>query len=217
MIFQMDETAKGIILRVHHLSDTSLIVHWITGTHGRITTVAKGAKRLKSPHRGKLDLLFESEFTYRKSKRSNLHVLREVLLRHAHSSVRCNIKSLSILAYATHLLEKATEPEYPMPGVYIIFSTLIHYLNNNHPKKILVYALEIKILNELGLSPSADDGRLYKETSILIEKLGYLNWNNITQLNITHKQTGELSTFIEIHIARYLNSIPKGRTLALDI
>ena len=142
----MDKTSKGIVLRVRPLSDTSLIVHWITSTNGRLTTVAKGAKRPKSPHRGKLDLLFESDFTYRKNKRSNLHILREVYLKNSHTTVSSNIRSLSLLAYGTHFLEKATEPDHPMPGVYTIFSTLIEHLNCTPPEKILVYAFEIKIL-----------------------------------------------------------------------
>ena len=211
----MDKTSKGIVLRVRPLSDTSLIVHWITSTNGRLTTVAKGAKRPKSPHRGKLDLLFESDFTYRKNKRSNLHILREVYLKNSHTTVSSNIRSLSLLAYGTHFLEKATEPDHPMPGVYTIFSTLIEHLNFTPPEKILVYAFEIKILNELGLAPAAEDGRMHKDISQLIEKLGYLNWEDISQLKPSHEKFVKVSSFLESHIAHHLNSIPKGRVLAL--
>ena len=211
----MDKTSKGIVLRVRPLSDTSLIVHWITSTNGRLTTVAKGAKRPKSPHRGKLDLLFESDFTYRKNKRSNLHILREVYLKNSHTTVSSNIRSLSLLAYGTHFLEKATEPDHPMPGVYTIFSTLIEHLNCTPPEKILVYAFEIKILNELGLAPAAEDGRMHKDISQLIEKLGYLNWEDIAQLKPSHEKFVKVSSFLESHIAHHLNSIPKGRVLAL--
>ena len=211
----MDKTSKGIVLRVRPLSDTSLIVHWITSTNGRLTTVAKGAKRPKSPHRGKLDLLFESDFTYRKNKRSNLHILREVYLKNSHTTVSSNIRSLSLLAYGTHFLEKATEPDHPMPGVYTIFSTLIEHLNCTPPEKILVYAFEIKILNELGLAPAAEDGRMHKDISQLIEKLGYLNWEEISQLKPSHEKFSKVSSLLESHIAHHLNSIPKGRVLAL--
>ena len=211
----MDETSKGIVLRVRSLSDTSLIVHWITSAHGRLITIAKGAKRPKSPHRGKLDLLFESDFTFRKNKRSNLHILREVYLKNSHSTVSSNIRSLGLLAYGTHFLENATEPDHPMPGVYIIFSSLIKHLNYKPPEKNLVYALEIKILNELGLAPAADDGRLHKDILQLVEKLGYLNWEDISQLKPSHKQFSKVSLFLESHIVQHLNSIPKGRALAL--
>ena len=56
----MDEIAQGIILRVRPLTETSLIVHWLTIEHGRISTVAKGAQRPKSGFRGKLESIFLS-------------------------------------------------------------------------------------------------------------------------------------------------------------
>ena len=59
----MDESAQGIILRVRPLTETSLIVHWLTAKHGRLSTVAKGARRTKSALRGKIDLLFDAEFS----------------------------------------------------------------------------------------------------------------------------------------------------------
>ena len=45
----MDEDVNGIILRVRPLTETSLIVHWLTTEHGHFGTVAKGARRAKSP------------------------------------------------------------------------------------------------------------------------------------------------------------------------
>src|SRR6185312_16938283 len=73
----MDERATGIILRTRLLTDTSLIVHWLTPDCGRIATAAKGARRPKSPFRGKLDLFFEADFSFARSRRSELHILRE--------------------------------------------------------------------------------------------------------------------------------------------
>ena len=213
----MDKISKGIILRVRPLSDTSLIVHWITEVHGRLTTVAKGAKRPKSPHRGRLDLLFEADFTYRKNRRSDLHTLREVSLTSTHNKVNSDIKSLSILAYGTQLLEKATETDYTMPGIYIIFSTLLNYLDKHAPDPVLVFALEIKILNELGIAPPTTDVGLPDYTSNLIEQLGCLNWNDISKLKLNRKQVMSITGFLENHIAQNLHSIPKARASALSL
>ena len=44
----MTENATGIILRTRPLTETSLIVHWLTPELGRLATVAKGARRHKS-------------------------------------------------------------------------------------------------------------------------------------------------------------------------
>ena len=41
----MIQNATGLILRTRPLTETSLIVHWLTPDFGRIATVAKGARR----------------------------------------------------------------------------------------------------------------------------------------------------------------------------
>src|SRR5207302_4043038 len=80
----MIESATGLILRTRPLTETSLIIHWLTPDLGRIATVAKGARRPKSPFRGKLDLFYLADFSFSRSRRSELHNLREVNLRELH-------------------------------------------------------------------------------------------------------------------------------------
>ena len=84
----MVERAQGLILRTRPLTDTSLIIHWLTPDFGRIATVAKGARRPQSPFRGKLDLFYLAEFSFSRSRRSELHALREVVLRETRSALR---------------------------------------------------------------------------------------------------------------------------------
>ena len=55
-----------------------MIVTWCTIEHGILKTVAKGARRPKSPFFGKIDLFFEAEFEIARSKKSDLHALRDI-------------------------------------------------------------------------------------------------------------------------------------------
>src|ERR1051325_1240476 len=105
----MDERTQGIVLRVHPLTETSLIIRWLTTNLGRIATVAKGARRSKSPFRGKLDLFYLADFTFGRSRRSELHTLREVSLKETHSFLRKELGYLQQAAYAAALIEQATE------------------------------------------------------------------------------------------------------------
>src|SRR5918996_3333774 len=96
----MDERATGIILRTRPLTETSLIVQWLTPDAGRIATVAKGARRPKSPFRGKLDLFYEADFSFARSRKSELHTLREVVLRETHSELREDLGWIQQASYA---------------------------------------------------------------------------------------------------------------------
>ena len=84
----MTESATGLILRTRPLTETSLIVHWLTPDIGRLATVAKGARRAKSPFLGKLDLFYLADFSFSRSRRSDLHTLREVSLRNPQGALR---------------------------------------------------------------------------------------------------------------------------------
>src|SRR3954471_12148740 len=105
------ENETGIILRTRPLSDTSLIVHWLTADAGRISTVAKGARRPQSPFRGKLDLFYSGDFSFARSRRSELHTLREVRVKETRVAIRQDLKRLEMASYATTLIEQATEIE----------------------------------------------------------------------------------------------------------
>ena len=130
----MSESASGIVLRARLLTETSLIIHWLTPDFGRIATVAKGARRPKSPFLGKLDLFYEADFSFSRSRRSDLHILREVNLRETHGELRADILKLHRAAYATAFIELATETDTPLPNVFELFQK---FLKSTLQKKII--------------------------------------------------------------------------------
>src|SRR6185503_3997871 len=95
----MDERTVGLILRTRPLTETSLIVQWLTRDLGRISTVAKGARRTKSPFHGKLDLFYLADLSFQRSRRSELHALREVSVQDFHAPLRQNVNYLQQAAY----------------------------------------------------------------------------------------------------------------------
>src|SRR3974377_16958 len=105
----MIESATGLILRTCPLTETSLIVRWLTPDFGRLATVANGPRRSKSPFAGKLDLFYLAVFSFSRSRRSELHNLREVSLREMHRALRLEIGYLDQASYCAALVEQTTE------------------------------------------------------------------------------------------------------------
>src|SRR5471030_2935645 len=153
----MTESATGLILRTRPLTEMSLIVHWLTPSLGRIATVAKGARRPKSPFAGKLDLFYLADFSFNRSRRSDLHTLREASLRETHVAIRQDIFKLRHAAYATAFIEQATETETPLPAVYELFREFLDCLCGEKTAPQIVFAFELKLLHELGLEPNLTD------------------------------------------------------------
>src|SRR5512141_1129247 len=149
----MIESATGIILRTRPLTETSLIVLWLTPAFGRMSTVVRGARRPKSPFLGKLDLFYEADFTFARSRRSELHTLREVSLRATHSALRQELGYLQQASYCARLIEQVTEADTPLPAIYELLRAFLAALPQRPPQPRNIYAFELKLLNELGLKP----------------------------------------------------------------
>ncbi len=149
----MIETATGIILITRPLTETSLIVHWLAPELGRLATVAKGARRPKSPFAGKLDLFYLADFSFQRSRRSELHALREVGLKATHAALRGEMEYLQQASYAVALIEQATEMETPLPEIYSLLAGFLKALPAKPPLPQSLFAFEIKLLSELGLQP----------------------------------------------------------------
>ena len=127
------ETTAAILLRNRKFTDTSLIVSWCTESLGCIQTVAKGARRAKSPFAGKLDLFFEAEIQIARSRRSSLHTLTEVVLRNPFAGIRRNYLRTQTAAYFVELIEICTERDHHEPELFSLLRRAFGYLDANDP------------------------------------------------------------------------------------
>jgi len=211
----MDERATGLILRVYPLTETSLIIHWLTREFGRIATVAKGARRTKSPFRGKLDLFYSAEFTFARSRRSELHNLREISLQETHSALRRDLTILQQASYCAALVEQATEKEAPLPAIFEFMLGLLNYLPNQVAQAQTVFSFELKLLDELGLAPDLAKSKLTEGARQLVKAFAREDWAMLSRFKASEAQLTELSQFLHGFLIFHLGKIPKGRSHAV--
>jgi DNA repair protein RecO (recombination protein O) len=150
------QTTRATIIRLTKLTDTSLIVHWCSGTHGLLKTVAKGARRPKSPFAGQLDLFFGGEITFQPARRGELHALREVVIHHWREGLRRNYVSTLLAAYCCQLLENAVEPEHPDAALHDLLDRALNHLDAAPPSLRAMRHFERELARLLGIS---DDQR----------------------------------------------------------
>jgi DNA repair protein RecO (recombination protein O) len=210
------ENATGLILRVRPLTETSLIVHWLTPELGRVATVAKGARRNKSPFRGKLDLFYRGDFSFVRSRRSDLHTLREVSLRETNEALRTELGYLQQAAYCATLIEQTTETETPLPGVYDLMDSLLRELPHQPPQPVTIFAFEMKLLHELGQAPDLTASKLTPGAQKILTELTVKDWPALHRLKLSAPQTQELQHFLHGFIIYHLERIPTGRAAALN-
>jgi DNA repair protein RecO (recombination protein O) len=207
----MTENSPGIILRTRPLTETSLIIHWLTRDFGRLATVAKGARRPKSSFAGKLDLFYLADISFQRSRRSELHQLREVSLLENHAHIRNEMEWLQQASLAAALVEQTTELESPIPEIFALTRDFLKQLTLQPPLPHLLHAFEIKLLAELGLQPDMEETGLGPDARRILQMLLEGEWPVLSRLKTTPAQADAISGFLHRFMVFHLGRAPKGR------
>jgi DNA repair protein RecO (recombination protein O) len=212
----MDERATGIIVRTRLLTETSLIVSWLTPDFGRLGTVAKGARRPKSPFLGKLDLFYLAEFSFHRSRSSELHILREVSVQEYHHGLRGGLGYLQQASYFAQLLEQTTETGTPLPALYELFRQILETLPQAPPRPLTVYAFEMRLLTDLGLTPDLGQSGLSPGARQILHVAGEADWPALSRFRISRAQSDELDQFLRGFLVYHFGKAPLARSLAVN-
>lgn len=211
----MEERTTGIILRTRLLTETSLIVQWLTAEAGRISTVAKGARRPKSPFRGKLDLFHEADLVFRRSSRSDLHTLQEIALRGTHPELRTDWGRLSQAGYGVALLELTTETDTPLPEAWELFRGFLGEVCSAPSAVRTILALELRHLSDLGQFPELERSSLSLLARRWAVELLERPWPELRDLPEPPAAADALVRFLHGFLVHELGRLPRGRAEAL--
>jgi DNA repair protein RecO (recombination protein O) len=162
--------AQGVVMRRSRFSDTSLITHWLTDQNGKVRTIAKGALRPKSAFLGKLDLFFHCELLWAHSRKTDLHVLKEVSVLEPFARIRQTYVQLLAASYFAELVDEATEPEHPVMDLYELLLRAYRYLDLRKPEQRAILFFERELCRCLGVEAGQDE----LASQRLLEALGRL-------------------------------------------
>lgn len=149
------ELCAAIVLHRRAWRDTSLIVEAFSREHGRIATIARGARRARSRWRGLLEPLSAVELSW--AGRGELYNLSAVEWRTSH---RLSGNALMGGLYAAELLLRLTARDDPHPALYDSLAALLGAMADGAPAIVGLRFFERDLLAELGygldLSQAAD-------------------------------------------------------------
>ena len=145
------EITRALLLRRTKLTESSLILSWLSARHGRIQTVAKGARSPKSPFSGRVDLFFDCEIRFAPARKSDLHRLCEVSLCNPHDGVRKTLPNLRTATYFVQLLEATTEPDSPAPDLHNLLQRALGHLSSHVASQRALLHFEKQLALLLGI------------------------------------------------------------------
>ena len=152
--------ARGTLIRRTPLTETSLIVHWCTHENGIVKTVAKGARRPKSPFAGKLDLFYLCEVEIHPARNGDLHILKDLTIERPRLGLRRSYLQTLAASYFVKLIEQVAEAETPLPELADLLDRGLNYLETGDADQRAINHFEKQLADHLGvLEPEVDPVR----------------------------------------------------------
>jgi len=206
------ERAEAIALRTQPVTESSLIVTWFTREFGKLKTMAKGARRAKSPFRGKIDLFYLDEIVFLRSRRSDLHLLHDCFLENPHATLRESVRSLVAASYAAELVEIATEPEDANSKMFQLLHDLLGALERRGTDAMLIW-FELKLLEAAGWKPKWSGSG---SASRLLESLAATSLAGVGRVRLSSAQAAVARETVWLFWDTHIGKSPKSRKLLLQ-
>lgn len=148
------EKSEAIVLRAVPWSETSFVVTLLTRDFGKVSAIAKGARRLKSPFESALDLLAKSHVVFIHKPGDSLDLLTESKLIRRFRSGQIALLPLYCGYYVAELLLALTEEDQKVNDLYEITDrTLIDLDQGKEPAEVTL-RFEMQLLKVLGHLPT---------------------------------------------------------------
>lgn len=150
------EKSLAIVLRVVDFSETSVVLALFTETYGKISALAKGARRPKSSFYGAVDTLSLSQVIFLPRRTGTLDLLTEAKLVRRFRPCQWSLARLYAGYYLAEILTDFTEPHQPLPELFRLAVDTMGDLQtretdfNFQPVPAIVLRFEMRALALLG-------------------------------------------------------------------
>ena len=148
------EKTEAIVVRQVDFSETSKVVTIFSRDFGKVGALAKGARRLKGPFEGSIDLCSTVDVVFIKKSSGSLDLLTAASLVRRFRPTPGQIKSLYGGYYIAELLDGLTEDYDPHPELYDFAKTSLARLEEAPDPALAIVEFELAILREIGQLPS---------------------------------------------------------------
>lgn len=146
----------ALVIRSVDVFETSRVITLFTRELGKVSALAKGARRLKSPFQSGLDLLSVCDIVLLHKASDALDLLTEAVLDEQFEPLRRDLPALYAGCYVAELLDALTDRHDPHPKLFDAARVTLRHLGDpvSRPSRILRF--ELACLRELGLMPALD-------------------------------------------------------------
>jgi DNA repair protein RecO (recombination protein O) len=151
-----EEAPLGIVLRTTPLRESDLLVELYTDRHGRVTAVARGARKSKRRFAGALSLLVLARFQLGRRPRGELWGLESAEVVREWTQLSADVVAVAHASYVAELVAALLPAEAPEPHALDIVVALWEALATGGPSPGALRAVELALLDLTGHRPAID-------------------------------------------------------------
>lgn len=150
------EKTTAIILKVVDYSETSCVITLFSESSGKLSGLAKGARRPKGPFHGAIDVLSISQVLFLPRRSANLDLLTEAKLVRRFRPCQWSLARLYAGYYVAELLLETLEPHAAMPELFHQTVRTLDDLQQQEsdwgylPTSSILLRFELQLLQHLG-------------------------------------------------------------------
>jgi len=146
---------KAVCLRTADYSETSQVLTLFTRDSGKLSAIAKGAKRPKSSFDGPIEVFSFGDIVYAPPRSAALATLTEFDQKRGFLNLRKNLNALNCAYFAAELLEAFTRDLDPHTD---LFDSFLQFLNDvavadSRNGLGLLILFQLTLLTEIGTKP----------------------------------------------------------------
>ncbi|SDI85926.1 DNA repair protein RecO [Alteribacillus bidgolensis] len=204
----MLEKAEGIVLRTTAYGETNIILRLYTREVGKISVMARGAKKPKNRFSAVSQPFVYGMFLYYKG--TGMSTLNQGDSIDSFRIVRGDIFKTAYASYMSELLDKLTDEKERNPYLFELFLQLLQKMNEENDPEILTRIFETKMTAQAGIKPELDKcvrcNRTEGTFSFSVKEAGFLcqacKAADDYRLDIQPKTVQLLRTFFYMDVER---------------
>lgn len=150
------ESTKAIVLRTIEFSETSLIITLLSRDFGRMSALAKGARRPKSSFEGSLDLLSVCRVVVIRKTSDALDLLTEAKLLRRFRGAERSLDRTYAGYYIAEMLRLLTDDHDPHPDLYDMSIATLQQIDGSGDVAGSLAYFDAQALRMVGHSPGLD-------------------------------------------------------------
>lgn len=146
---------KGIVIREVTYKDNDKIITILTDSLGKVSAIAKGAKKTNSPLLASSQFLVYSEFVLYQN--TGYFYLNSASVINTFYNLRVDFDKLQLVFDITKLLNSVTDENQDCEKILKLFLNTIYVLDKmDKDKRLIINAFKIKLFALLGFAPRQD-------------------------------------------------------------